>query len=120
MLLGEALLETIRLAVREEVRLAFREAKYGEDRLLNVEEVSKILSVPKSWLYGHASSLPFTRRLGKHLASRFKDFSTVSKLVNNSFCFLGRANEAAETGTRDVIEREIIKAGIGTTENVRE
>lgn len=72
MLLGEALLETIRLAVREEVRMAFLEVRHGEDRLLNVDEVSKILSVPKSWLYGHASSLPFTRRLGKHLRFSFQ------------------------------------------------
>ena len=71
-LLGQALLDTIKLAVREEVRSAFREARYGEDRLISIEEAAKILAVSKDWLYRNTTRLPFTRRVGKHVGFSFK------------------------------------------------
>ncbi len=61
--LGEALLETIRQAVRQEIRAAQNDRHDG-DRLLNSKEASKVLSVSPDWLYRHASRLPFTRKLG--------------------------------------------------------
>ena len=64
-LLGEALLDTIRLAVREEVRAALKEGGFVfDDRLISVNEAATLLHMPKDWLYRHASDPPFTRRLG--------------------------------------------------------
>jgi len=55
-LLGDALLDTIRLAVRVEVRAALKEGGFTfDDRLMNVNEAAALL---------HASDLLFTRRLG--------------------------------------------------------
>ena len=34
-----------------------------EDQLLTVDEAAKILGVDRTWLYRHADTLPFTRRL---------------------------------------------------------
>ncbi len=63
--LADALLDTIRLAVREEVRAALKEGGFTfDDRLINVNEAAALLHVPKDWIYRHASRLPFTRRLG--------------------------------------------------------
>ena len=36
----------------------------GEDRLLDAEEASKLLSVSPDWLYRNVKKLPFTRKLG--------------------------------------------------------
>ena len=64
-LLGEALLQTIRQAVREEIQDAIgQNGHQDDDRLHDAEEASKILSVSEDWIYRHASRLPFTRRLG--------------------------------------------------------
>jgi predicted DNA-binding transcriptional regulator AlpA len=40
------------------------EAPEGEDRLLDVKEAAKRLSVSTGWLYRNAGTLPFTKRLG--------------------------------------------------------
>ena len=34
-----------------------------EDRLLTVDEAAGVLAVERTWLYRHAATLPFTRRL---------------------------------------------------------
>ena len=58
----EALLRRI---VREEVQSVIRQDGHqNDDRLLDAEEASKILSVSEDWIYRHASRLPFTRKLG--------------------------------------------------------
>ena len=64
-LLGEALLNAIRLAVRQEIREALIKGSFSfDDRLLNTEEASKVLQVSPDWLYRNSRKLPFTRRLG--------------------------------------------------------
>jgi predicted DNA-binding transcriptional regulator AlpA len=46
--------------------LAHREAERPEpDRMLHVEEAAAMLGVTKRWLYRHASTLTFTRRLSR-------------------------------------------------------
>ena len=34
-----------------------------EDRLLTVDEAAEVLAVDRTWLYRHADTLPFTRKL---------------------------------------------------------
>ena len=64
-LLGEALLQAIRQAVREEIQAASNGSGHHEgDKLLDAEAAAEILSVSEDWLYRHASKLPFTRKLG--------------------------------------------------------
>jgi len=60
---GDAFLDAIRLVVREEIA-CLNGQKDPEDRLLDAEEASKILSVSSDWLYRNAKKLPFTRKLG--------------------------------------------------------
>jgi len=64
-ILGEAILEGIRLVVREEIHTALKISEtYQGDRLLGAEEAAKILCVPKGWMYSHPRQLPFTRKIG--------------------------------------------------------
>jgi hypothetical protein len=64
-LLGEALLNAIRLAVREEIREALIQGGFSfDDRLLHTEQASKVLQVSPDWLYRNSHKLPFTRGLG--------------------------------------------------------
>ena len=50
-LLGEALLQAIRQAVREEIQAASSQnGNHKEGQLLDVEEAAKRWSVPKSWI----------------------------------------------------------------------
>jgi predicted DNA-binding transcriptional regulator AlpA len=65
-LLDEALLNGIRVVVREEIRAALKISEPGPlvDRLLDAEEAAKFLCVSKDWLYRNGRRLPFTRKLG--------------------------------------------------------
>jgi predicted DNA-binding transcriptional regulator AlpA len=64
-LLGEALLDAIRQAVREAIQTSQSQNSLQiDDRLLNVEEAAKLLRVSEDWLYRHAKRLPFRRKLG--------------------------------------------------------
>ena len=64
-LLGEALLQTIRQAVREEIQAAHgQNGQRDGDSLLDAEEAAKTLAVSPDWLYRNAKRLPFTRKLG--------------------------------------------------------
>ena len=56
--------EELKSLVREAVTEATKGQTGGEDRLLEAEEASKILSVSEDWIYRHARRLPFTRKLG--------------------------------------------------------
>lgn len=61
--LGEAL----RVLLEPLIQKAVRDALNGhrdEDRLLDAQEASTLLSVSPDWLYRHAKRLPFTRKLG--------------------------------------------------------
>ena len=69
-LLGEALLNAIRQAVREEIHALGHHNNGHDDRLLDTEQAAKVLSVSKEWLYRNAKKLPFTRKLG-HKMLRF-------------------------------------------------
>ncbi len=54
-LLGEALLQAIRQAVREEIQAASISVQANGNHpptLLTVEELAQALKVPKSWIYG--------------------------------------------------------------------
>jgi predicted DNA-binding transcriptional regulator AlpA len=64
-LLGEALLNAIRLAVRQEIREALNQGGFSfDDRLLDTEEAAEVLQISPDWLYRNSRKLPFTRRLG--------------------------------------------------------
>jgi len=54
----------LKALIREEIEQAQGQNGQGEDRLLDAEEASKLLSVSPDWLYRHSSRLPFTRKLG--------------------------------------------------------
>jgi excisionase family DNA binding protein len=58
--------DELRTIVEDAVRSALKSAP-KEDRLLTVDEVCKILNVPKGWLYHRAKQLPFTRKIGGNL-----------------------------------------------------
>ncbi len=62
-ILGDAFLEAIRQAVREEIQAANQNGNQG-DHLLDVEETAKLLCVEEDWLYRHHKKLPFARKLG--------------------------------------------------------
>ena len=63
-LLGEALLQAIRQAVREENQVSqSQNGNQGGDKLLTAEKAAEILSVSPDWLYRRAARLPFTRKL---------------------------------------------------------
>ena len=61
------LAEALAAILRPIIRQAVQEAMNGhreEDRLLDAEEASRLLSVSSDWLYRHSRKLPFTRKLG--------------------------------------------------------
>ena len=63
---SEALLNAIRLAVREEIRETLSQGGFSfDDRRLDTEEASKVLQISPDWLYRNARKLPFTWRLGR-------------------------------------------------------
>ncbi len=61
--LENALEGLLRRIIREEIQAANQNG-HQEDRLLDVEEASKVLCVDEGWLYRHHKKLPFTRKLG--------------------------------------------------------
>ena len=61
--LGEALLDAIRLAIHEEIQAVHQNGQQAGDRLLDADEAAEILAVSPDWLYRHSSRLPFTRKL---------------------------------------------------------
>ncbi len=63
-IIGDAFLDAIRQAVREEFQaLVGQNGQQAGDRLLDVDEASKVLCVDEGWLYRHHKKLPFTRKL---------------------------------------------------------
>ncbi len=66
-LLGEALLQTIRRAVREEIQDLIRRDDHERDPLLTAHEAAQMLSVSPDWLYRNARKLPFSRKLGSKM-----------------------------------------------------
>jgi len=63
-LLGEALLQTIRRAVREEIQDLIRRDDHERNPLLTAHDAAQMLSVSPDWLYCNARKLPFSRKLG--------------------------------------------------------
>ena len=61
---GEALMDAIRQAVREEIQgVSNGNGRQEGDRLLKAKQAAEILSVSQDWLYRHSHKLPFTRKL---------------------------------------------------------
>lgn len=60
----DLLLEQIRAVVREEIGAANGNGRQLEERMLDVHEAAKLLSVSEDWLYHNLKTLPFTRKLG--------------------------------------------------------
>ena len=80
-LLGQALLDAIRLAVREEIHAAnSRNDCPDGDRLLDAREAAALLAVSPDWLYRHGKKLPFTRKLGPKML-RFSPMGIQKYLV---------------------------------------
>lgn len=73
-ILGDALLDEIKRAVREELHALMAEngQSQKEDRLLTAEEAAPLLNVTRRWLYRHSRRLPFARRLSRK-ALRFSE-----------------------------------------------
>lgn len=65
--LGDALLQAMRQAVREEIRIVLRDGREKKE-LLTPEELSKHLKVPISWVYEQSrlGKIP-TRRIGRYI-----------------------------------------------------
>ena len=61
--LAEALAAILKPIVKEAVKEAINGHR-EEDRLLDAEEASSLLSVSPDWLYRNGKRLPFTRKLG--------------------------------------------------------
>jgi predicted DNA-binding transcriptional regulator AlpA len=67
-LLGQALLDAIRQAVREEIQVAFQKSEQQEEeKLLSADEAAQFLNVSPDWLYRNARRLPFTRKVGNRM-----------------------------------------------------
>ena len=66
-ILGDAFLEAIRQAVREELQAANQNG-HGESKLLTPEELADRLQVPRSWVYEQSrqGNIP-THRLGRYI-----------------------------------------------------
>lgn len=63
MTLETALEGLLRRIIREEIG-SLRADVNVEDRLLEINEAAKLLSVGEDWLYRHAKRLPFAKKLG--------------------------------------------------------
>jgi len=63
----DALLDSIRVIVREEIRAALQNGGQATDTevLLSPEKAAEMLGVSVRWIYRHASQLPFMRRLNR-------------------------------------------------------
>jgi len=66
-ILGEALLNEIEGAVHRAVERVYGNGHHEKDQLLNAKAAAKVLSVSEYWLYDHADTLPFTRRLAPNV-----------------------------------------------------
>lgn len=80
--LGEAFLEMMRQAVREELRTLIQDLR-EKDRLLTAQEGAEMLAVSPDWLYHNARKLPFTRRLGPKML-RFSQLG-IEKWIGANF-----------------------------------
>jgi len=66
--LGDAFVEAVRLAVREEIQTALSENGHGEGNLLTAEGLADRLMVPISWVYEQSrlGKIP-THKLGRYI-----------------------------------------------------
>src|SRR5262245_39051536 len=55
--------EQLRELIREEIQRAGT-TRQEADRLLDIKEAAKLISMSEDWLYRNAKKLPFTRKLG--------------------------------------------------------
>src|SRR5438874_6958526 len=59
------LLDGIRQIIKEEIAANSMDSRSQADRLLTPEEAASILGQNVRWLYRHAATLPFTRRISR-------------------------------------------------------
>jgi predicted DNA-binding transcriptional regulator AlpA len=69
----------LRELIKAEVQAA-RTAQLEADRLLDVKEAAKMVSMSEDWLYRHAKHLPFTRKVGRKML-RFSEQGLVKWLA---------------------------------------
>jgi excisionase family DNA binding protein len=64
----DELLVTLRVAdLRALIRSELSETRLAPDRLVDIDEAAKLLSVSEDYLYHNLRRLPFVRRLGPRL-----------------------------------------------------
>jgi predicted DNA-binding transcriptional regulator AlpA len=68
--LGDAIRDELAAIVKDAVADALKAKNGVEERLLDIDEAAKIMSVTTDWLYHNRKKLPFTRKLG-HKMLRF-------------------------------------------------
>jgi len=66
-ILSEALLNEIEGAVERAVERVYGNGHHEKDHLLDVKAAAKDLCVSPDWLYDHADTLPFTRKLAPNM-----------------------------------------------------
>ena len=56
--------EQLRELIREEIQRAGTSHQEA-DRLLDIKEAAKLISMSEDWLYRHSKQLPFARKVGR-------------------------------------------------------
>src|SRR5262249_1652998 len=56
--------EQLRELIREEIQRAGTSHQKA-DRLLDIKEAAKLISMSEDWLYRHSKQLPFARKVGR-------------------------------------------------------
>ena len=79
-LLGEALLDAIRQAVREEIQSVLGENGHGQGNLLTAEGLADRLMVPLSWVYEQSrlGKIP-SHKLGRYIRFDLREVLTSQK-----------------------------------------
>lgn len=57
----------LRQIIRDELRAEINGGAHGDDRLVDINEAAKLLSVSKDWLYHNKKRLPFAIKTGPKL-----------------------------------------------------
>ena len=65
-------------------RVLFQQWVGGPERLLQPDEVAKLLKVPKSWVYANADQIPGFLRLGRYV--RFRPATIRAFLCGSEAC----------------------------------
>ena len=63
----------LRRIIREELEAVINQVNGRRDRLLDAKQAAELMCCSEDYLYRHAKSLPFTRRVGRMLIQRARD-----------------------------------------------